>query len=579
MGKRIIAIDTETTGLNPSDVPFAVGICKQNLKKSFFRWKPWDIFTPKCFYKIRKYLEDPNTIKVFFNAIYDLVKIRKMSIEGVPIEVKGKIHDVYIMARIILRDEPKHNLRDLAISQLHEDDDLTEIKINKLTKGRNKIKYYELPRKLLKKHCKKDIEYTMKMFYYLKTSGVLKDPIYKLESKLIPVIVDMESVGVGVDLDYCKEKEIEFTRKIKRIEKYFYKEYGIEKLSSTKQLQDLLYHKMRLVPPHTTKEGDPSTDALALILLRDENIDIEKIETYRGLKHSLTNYFIPLQTKSVNGTVYPHFNPMGDIDRVGIPTGRFSCNGPNLQSIKRGMEIRKCFIPRPGYFMVAHDYSQIEMRLYAYLSNDEMMLKAYRNGESIHKLHQQSFVDPYIKNVGHEKDGKGVNYAIAKNIGFGILYGIGPKGMKQYLDKNEIHLPVNLVDKMLRGWHRAHPSLVEMRKELDKELRKHGYITDIFGRKYFLPQWRSYVAVNYLIQGTAAGIIKSAMIEAHERLQGTGARAIITLHDELVHEIPEGKEKLIDEITDAMENIKHDAFRISLPTEHKASHKNWGECK
>jgi DNA polymerase-1 len=490
MGK-VISVDTEASGLNPSDVPFALGFCDNKLKKSYYRWKPFDIRTPMCFEKIKKKLENPNTTKVFFNAIFDLVKISKMSIAGVPIKVKGIIHDVYIMARLLLRNEPKHNLRDLIKSQLREDDDISELEISHLTKGRKAIKYYELPKQLLKDHCKKDVEYTMKLYYYLKASGILKDPIYKMESQLIPVIVSMESLGIKVDLKYCKQKEIEYKRKLSGIEGYFKREYGVENIASPKQLQDLFYHKWRLTPPKTTPKGDPSTDALALILLRDEHVDIQKIKRYRGLKHSLTNYFVPLQTKSVNGNVYPHFNPMGDVDRIGIPTGRFSSNNPNLQSIKRGPEIRSCFIPRPGYFFCAHDYSQIEMRLYAYLSNDQMMVQAYKNGESIHKLHQQKFVDPYIANTGDLKDGKGVNYAIAKNIGFGILYGIGPTGMKQYLDKHEIHISVPTVSKMLRGWHREHPSLLDMRKVLDKELRKHGYITDLFGRKYYLPQWRS----------------------------------------------------------------------------------------
>ncbi len=578
MGK-VVAIDTETTGLTHADVPFAVGFCNQKLKKSYFRWPLWDIHTPRCFLKIKKKLEDPTITKVFFNAVFDLMMINKMAVNGEAIKVKGPIHDAYIMARLILRNEPKHNLRDLTKSQLQEDSDVTEMKLSKLTKGRNALKYYEVPRKLLKKHCKKDVEYTLKMFYFLKSSKVLRDPVYKLEASLIPVILAMESVGIKVDIEYCKKKEIEYKRKISRIDNYFKKEYGIEKLSSPKQLSDLLYRQWRLTPPKTTPTGAPSTDSLALILLRDENIDIQKIERYRTLKHSLTNYFSPLQTKAIDGIVYPHFNPMGDVDRVGIPTGRFSSNKPNLQSIKRGPEIRSCFVPRKGYFLCAHDYSQIEMRLYAYLSNDSLMVEAYKNNESIHKIHQIRFVDPYIENTGHKKDGKGVNYAIAKNIGFGILYGIGPNGMKQYLDKHEIHLPVKTVAKMLKGWHREHPSLIDMRRELDKDLRKQGYLTDVFGRKYYLPMWRSYVSVNYLIQGMAAGIMKTAMVSVHNKIKKEGGRIIITLHDELVTELPINKKKLIKVITEEMECVRHKAFKFRMPTEHKVSYDNWGGCK
>ena len=131
---------------------------------------------------------------------------------------------------------------------------------------------------------------------------------------------------------------------------------------------------------------------------------------------------------------------------------------------------------------------------------------------------------------------------------------------------------------MIEGWHKQHPSLEKMRGELHNELRKHGYITDIFGRRFYLPLWRSYVAVNYLIQGMAAGVLKTAMIKIHKRLKSTGAKMIITLHDELVHEIPNNEKEVVDTITKEMEHVSDD-FGVKFPTEHFTSSNNWGECK
>ncbi len=572
---KYLAVDTETTGLEAHDQVFAVGMCNERLEKCFYRWTPFWIHKPSSFAKIKKVLEDSDTIKVFYNAVFDLCKLKKYGIN-----VKGIINDVYFMGRILLPHEPKHNLRYLTKSQLGEDNDKLEAKIDKLTKGRNKITYKDLPKKMLKKHCKKDIEYTMKMFYYLKTC--LKDPIYKMERDLIPVIVDMEHGGIHVDMKLCKKKEKEYQKKVSWLENYFTREHGIEKISSPKQLRDLLYNKWELSPPKlTTPKGDLSTDKLALILLRDEHVDIKKLERYRELKHSLTNYFTPIKNKAVRNSeglnmIHPHFNPMGDIDRLGIPTGRFSSNRPNLQSIKRGPEIRSIFIPRPGYFLCSHDYSQIEMRLFAYLSNDKPMIKAYDEGKNIHKINQKMFVDPYIKDKD-VVDGKGRNYMIAKHIGFEILYGMGARGMKKYLDRNEVHLSLGLVDKMIKRWHRKHPALMRMREILHNELRVHGYITDIFGRKYSLPLWRSYVSVNYIIQGMAAGILKTVMVPVHNMLKKHGGRLIITLHDELVTEIPKSKPELIDKITKLMENVRED-FHIELPTEHHIGDR-WGELR
>ncbi len=570
-----LAVDTETTGLEADAQAFAIGICNEQLKTRYYRWDPFWIHKPQYYNKIKRVLEDKNTRKVFFNAVFDLCMLKKFGIN-----VKGGIEDAYFMGRIMIPHERKHNLRHLVETQLGERDDRLEAKIAKLTKGRNKINYMDLPKKMLKRHCKKDIKYTMKLFYYLKSC--LKNPIYKMERALIPVIVDMESTGIRVNMRLCRKKEKEYIKKIGWIDRYFKREHGIDKLSSTKQMRDLLYNKWGLTPPTTTPKGEFSTDKLALILLRDEHVDIKKIERYRDLRHSLTNYFTPIKNKAVrdsqgNFIVHPHFNPMGDIDKLGIPTGRFSSSRPNLQSIKRGPEIRSIFIPRKGHFLCSHDYSQIEMRLFAILGNDSMMIKAYEEGKNIHKIHQKMFVNPHIKDRD-VKNGKGMNYMIAKHIGFEILYGMGARGMKKYLDRNEIHLPINTIDVMIKKWHRRHPALMNMRAELHKQVREHGYITDIFGRKYYLPLWRSYVSVNYIIQGMAAGILKTVMVPVHKMLKKNKGRLIITLHDELISEIPNDKPELVDKITEIMENVRED-FGIKLPTEHHISHNDWGECK
>lgn len=559
MDEKIIAVDVET--YRDGD-PFCISFTDTKLHQVYRRWNRFRI--PRVVLDI---LMDERIPKALHNAHFDLGALRQIGVE-----VRGKIHDTLLMAQLSLPHQKSYKLKELM-----RDKELPfqkECKEYELVQKYSKLGYtYDrIPGALMKKYNMKDTYYTMLLYAYLEKTT--NDPIYKLERRLIRTVVDMESNGIRVDVNFSKLKLEAYQERLDEISGYFQKKHGLENINSSKQVSELLYDKLELDPPQWKGKEHYSTDYLALVLLKDSHPCIKKIIEHRRMATKVRMFLRPFVEKNKSGNMHPNFNQLGEVGRHRIKTGRFSSSNPNFQNIERGSDIRELLKPREGYYFLDYDYNQIEMRLYAYLARDKAMMKTYEKGGDIHILHKQTFVDPY------RKDFDGKNRQIAKNIGFEIIYGIGAPGMTNFLHKQGIHLNQQVVGLMLDRWHMQHPSLTDFRRKLYQQHHRGGFIEDNYGRRYFLPLAKNYMAVNYIIQGMSANIIKDAMPNVNRYVKSLKGRQLLTIHDELLLELPLKYYKTREEedIKEIMEAPKK-KIGIPLVVDYQRMKRNWGEKK
>lgn len=566
---RIIAVDIET---RPDGTPFCVGFCNEQMKFTYFRWKtrPQD----RCIHM----LEDPNTAKVFHNASYDIGRLKQIGVN-----VQGEIHDTFILAHLLLDDEPSKGLKQLA--EKHLNSDRSDAEAIKYWVKKSRLGYDSYDHAKLKAYNKKDVTDTMRLFYKLKEA--IEWPIYPLEQKLIPVIIHMEEAGIRIDMKKCSQFQAEYKTKLDKLCYIFKTKYSLENPNSAAQLSELIYKRLKLPrvdykPKHKPQEAEdaqPSTDGLALIMIQQKNDHpvLKMIQEYRTLS-TVEHFFLnPFMNKNINGFIYPRFNQLGQVTERGVRTGRFSSSGPNFQNIKRGPEVRQLIIPRKGHYLLSADYKQIEMVLYAYLAHDKTLIDVYKNGGDIHNFHKAEFVDPYRPDVD------GLNRMIAKHMGFELIYGIGAPGMQRFLAGRGIFLAEHLVSRMIERWHYHHPALAKFKKELYHIYKSNGgeYITDFYGRYYHLPYNRFYIAVNYFIQGMAANIIKDVMPDVCEFMTAIGGKLIMTIHDELVCDIPYSAGKPVEVAEHVSKLMRKPGIRLSVPlrVDYAICKHDWGEAK
>jgi len=555
--KEILAVDVET---DKSYRPFCISMTDTEMITSFYRWdygKPHDI--------VKHIMEDHHITKVFHYAQADVGWLRKLGIN-----TYGTIHDTCILAKIALPFEYKYGLKELAEKYLNEKCE-SAYKVNEWLKRNKDSNYMQIPRQLLKEYNKDDTRLTMKLFYFL--NDATKEKVYELERSLIIPVVNMESNGIRIDLPFTRIKLDSHELRVSQISKWFKKIRRLDNLASPKQVSYLLYKQLKLDPPFWKGHHHYSTDALALICLQRQYPkvrDIPMIMEHREKFTKIKMFLRPFIEKNVDGYIYPRFNPMGAVDRRRIKTGRFSSSNPNFLNIPRGNELRELIIPRKGHYFLDLDYSQIEMMLFAFFAKDVSMIKSYNRNEDIHTIHKKIFVDPYRKD-------NGTNRQIAKNIGFEIIYGIGAPGMWMFLTRMGIHLDEGTIREMLMGWHNLHPRLLDYKKKLYGELRRNGFIQDIYGRRYYLPLAKSYMAVNYVIQGMSANIIKDVMPEINEYSLMLGGRMLLSIYDELLLELPlPAKRKDAEQIALMMEKP---GVKLNIPVraEYQILKRNWGE--
>jgi len=437
-----------------------------------------------------------------------------------------------------------------------------------------------VPLEEVKEYCCEDVDYTLRLkerFANEISSQGLSRVFETIEMPLLPVLVDMERHGIYLDVEELQKMAKELNAHIHTLQQEIFHETKEEfNLNSPKQLGHILYEKMGISPP--IKKGAPkhSTSADILEELQEKHPICTQILLYRGLEKLRSTYVesLPLQILPTTGRIHCTFN------QSVTATGRLSCQDPNLQNIpirsEEGRKIRCAFKPAPSCSFLAADYSQIELRILAHLSQDPALMEAFIRGGDVHRL-----TASLVFAVPEEEVSKEMRH-LAKAVNFGILYGQQSFGLSQQLG-----IPFQEASKFINTYFERYPKVKSFLEECKEHARKTGYAQTFTGRKRLLVDIHSKnpalkaaaerLAVNTPIQGAQADIIKLAMIEIHKQLATTSfGDMILQIHDELVFEVPDSHLATVKKIVvDIMENI----VKLSVPlTVDVAIGKNWGEC-
>ena len=449
-------------------------------------------------------------------------------------------------------------------------------------KGKNQKNMRDLAPKDVYRYACEDADVTLKLKNVLEKELKENDAerlFYDIEMPLVPVLVNIERNGVLLDTEALKQSSAHFTAQMENIEKEIYELAGETfNIASPKQVGEVLFDKLRIVEKaKKTKTGQYVTSEEVLESLRHKHPVVEKILEHRGLKKLLGTYIdaLPQLINPRTGRVHTSFN------QTVTATGRLSSSNPNLQNIpirdENGKEIRKAFIPDEGCLFFSADYSQIELRIMAHLSEDKNMIDAFLSNHDIHAATAAKIYKIDLQDVGSDMRRK------AKTANFGIIYGISVFGLAERMNVERKE-----AKELIDGYFETYPGV---KAYMDKSIRvaqEKGYVETIFHRKRFLPDInsrnaivRGYAernAINAPIQGSAADIIKVAMARIYQRFQTEGiqAKMILQVHDELNFSVPVEEKERVEEIV--IEEMEH-AYRMHVPLKADCGWgKNWLEA-
>ena len=573
--KEILSLDTETTGTDPISAELVGMSFSFTKNQAFYIPVPSDQEeTTRIVNEFKEVLENKETLKVGQNIKYDMLVLSRYGVN-----VQGPMFDTMI-AHYVLQPELRHNMDYLAEIYLHYE----TIHIEELigSKGKNQGNMRDLQPEAIYKYACEDADITLQLKEVLekelKENGAEK-LFYEIEMPLVPVLAYMEKNGVRVDTEALKETSRHFTARMKQIEEEVHQLAGGEfNISSPKQVGEVLFDKLKIVAKaKKTKTGQYVTSEEVLESLRSKHPIVEKILDYRGLKKLLSTYIdaLPLLINPETGKIHTSFN------QTVTATGRLSSSNPNLQNIpirnEDGKEIRKAFIPEEGCEFFSADYSQIELRIMAHLSGDTNMIEAFREGDDIHAATAAKVYKISLEEVTREQRSK------AKTANFGIIYGISVFGLAE-----RMNVPRSEAKELIEGYFQTYPQIKEFMDKSIEKARKNGYIETVFGRKRFLPDITSHNAVvrgyaernaiNAPIQGSAADIIKVAMVNIYHRFleENLRSKMILQVHDELNFSVyPEEKEKVQQIVIEEMEK----AYAMQVPLRADCGWgKNWLEA-
>ena len=559
--KETFSLDTETTGTDPITAKLVGMSFSYTENQAFYVPVPAEQNeAQKIVNEFRPVFEKAGVLKVGQNIKYDMLVLGNYGVE-----VCGPLFDTMV-AHYVLQPELRHNMDYLAEIYLHYQTIHIEELIGPKGKGQKNMR--DLPPEAIYKYACEDADVTLKLKHALekelKEQGAEK-LFYEIEMPLVPVLVYMERNGVRVDTEALKQTSEHFTARMNQIEEEVHQLAGTEfNIASPKQVGEVLFDKLRIVEKaKKTKTGQYVTSEEVLESLRGKHEIVGKILEHRGLKKLLGTYIdaLPLLINPATGKIHTSFN------QTVTATGRLSSSNPNLQNIpirnEDGKEIRKAFIPEDGCEFFSADYSQIELRIMAHLSGDKNMIEAFREGNDIHAATAAKVYKIAIEDVTREQRSK------AKTANFGIIYGISVFGLAE-----RMNVPRQEAKELIDGYFDTYPQIKEYMDKSIERARANGYIETIFGRKRFLPDInsrnavvRGYAernAINAPIQGSAADIIKVAMVKIFQRFQSESIRSkmILQVHDELNFSVvPEEKEKVQQIVMEEMEK----AYLMQVP--------------
>lgn len=530
--KRILSLDTETTSTDAMSAELVGLSFAVEEKEAFYVPVPDNREEAQKIVNIFKTVyEDPSIVKIGQNIKYDLEVLA-----GYGVTLAGEMFDTMI-AHYLLQPELRHNMDYMAEVYLG----YRTIRIDELIgpKGKKQRSMRELPPEQVYEYAAEDADITLQLRNILEPklheAGVDK-LFYEIEMPLVRVLADMEMNGVRLDTASLAETSSILTQRMNAIEKEIYEMAGEEfNIASPKQVGEVLFGKMKIVEkPKKTKTGQYVTSEEVLQQLATKAPIVGKILEHRGLKKLLGTYVdaLPKLINPRTGHIHTSFN------QTVTATGRLSSSDPNLQNIpvrgEDGKEIRKAFIPEEGCLFFSADYSQIELRVMAHLSGDANMIEAFREGYDIHAATAAKIYKEEIDSVTRDQRTK------AKRANFGIIYGITVFGLAERLGISRSEA-TQLID----GYFATFPKVWDYMEQAKQTARERGYAETLFGRRRYLPDIASHNAtvrgfaernaINAPIQGTAADIIKVAMVRIHRRFKELGLRSkmILQVHDEL----------------------------------------------
>lgn len=554
--QKEICIDTETTSINPLESEIVgLSISWERGKGYFIHFPQSRAETMEKLENIKPLLENPDILKIGQNLKFDIQVLANYGIE-----LKGPVFDTMI-AHYLLEPDQRHNMNQLSETYLS----YSPVHIEKLIgeKGLNQKNMRSVPLEDLKEYAVEDADITFQLKQVFEPKIVsegLSELAREIEMPLIHVLAEMERNGVILNMEDLKKITVTLREDILNLEKEIYLLAGTEfNISSPKQLGDILFVRLKLDDKaKVTKTKQFVTNEEILQRLTGRHPVINKVLEYRGLKKLLSTYaeVLPQLVNLKTGRIHTSFN------QAVASTGRLSSNNPNLQNIpvrdERGREIRKAFVPAPGHIFFSADYSQIELRLMAHLSKDKSMINDFLSGNDIHSATAAKIFKVDIKDVTREMRGK------AKTANFGIIYGISSFGLSERLTISRTEAK-DLID----GYFNSYPGVKTYMDSCIIKARGNGFVTTIFGRRRYLPDINSRNqvvrgnaernAINAPIQGSAADIIKIAMVRIYERIKSGSfkSKMILQVHDELIFEVKENefddlKELVLKEMTNAV---------------------------
>ena len=559
--KEILSLDTETTSVEAINAKL-VGLSfsvKEN--EAFYVPVPKDEAKARKIVEIfRPAYEDEKILKVGQNLKYDYEVLMNYGVE-----IKGKMFDTMI-AHYVIQPELHHNMDYLAEIYLN----YQTIHIEELLgpKGKGQKNMSDLDPKDVYEYAAEDADVTLKLKNKLEAElrkyGA-EELFYNIEMPLMPVLAEMEMNGVLIDTRSLAETSTVLTKRMEEVEREIYELAGGEfNIASPRQVGEVLFDKLKIVEKaKKTKKGQYVTNEEVLQSLKGKHKIVGAILEHRGLKKLLGTYIdaLPKLINSRTGHIHTSFN------QATTATGRLSSSDPNLQNIpvrgEEGKEIRKAFIPEPGCLFFSADYSQIELRVMAHLSGDENMIEAFREGHDIHAATAAKIYKEEMENVSRDQRTK------AKRANFGIIYGITIFGLADRLEISREE-----ARQLIDGYFETFPKVKEYMEKAKEEARNKGYVETLFHRRRYLADINSANgtvrgfaernAINAPIQGTAADIIKVAMVRIHRRFKSENIRSkmILQVHDELNFSVyPDEKEKVERIVLEEMQN----AFNMEVP--------------
>jgi DNA polymerase-1 len=523
-------------------------------------------------------LTNPNIPKIGHNLKYDCLVLRNHGMEVAPLAF-----DTMIAAWVLKPDSRRLGLKKMAEDELNIS--MTEIE-ELIGSGSKQMTMDLVAINDAAPYASADAEIPLRLEKLLR-ERLIKNDLLKvfeeIEMPLIPVLMEMEFTGIEVDKEFFRKFSSELTARILEIQKEVYRQVGYDfNLNSTQQLSKALFETLHLSPPNSsnkTKAGAYSTAADVLDLMKDKHDVVNFLREYREISKLVSTYLdaLPRQINPKTGRVHTSFNQTGSV------TGRLASSDPNLQNIptrtELGHKVREGFVASPGNVLLSVDYSQIELRIVAHMSNDESMLAAFRSGQDIHTTTAAAIFNVPLEQVTKDQRRH------AKAINFGLIYGMGAFGLTQSTGLTRAE-----AENFIKEYFQEFPRVKNYLDNIRKVAADQGYVETMLGRKRYFPELQHAAtqqskaraereAINAPIQGTAADIMKAAMILLPEALKKAGLKTKILLqvHDELLLECPEEELKKAVLVT---QELMEGVYQLSIPLETDAAWgKNWGDLQ